>query len=305
MNVAIPNQYREHLRVGTCSWKYDTWKGLVYEKGTRYHADDYLVDYSKHFNTVEVDQWFWSLFPTDVKLPTEKAVTTYAASVPRDFVFSVKAPNAITLTHFYAKQPPQHRAYANRPNEHYLSVEVAEKFIEALEPLHSRLGPIMFQFEYMNEQKMPSRAEYLDKLGGFLGGLPAGFKYAVETRNKNCICDEYFDMLRSLKVGTVLLDGYYMPPPSRIIERFDTRTSDFAVIRLHGPNRAGIEKRTNKDWSQIVEPQPGGIEAAAEFVRRNSTDFITTYVNVNNHYEGSAPLSIERFMNELRKDASK
>jgi len=25
-------------------------------------------------------------------------------------------------------------------------------------------------------------------------------------------------------------------------------------------------------------------------------------VNVNNHYEGSAPLTIERFLDELRKD---
>jgi len=305
MNVDIPEKYHQHLRVGTCSWKYDTWKGLVYEPGTRYHADDYLVDYSRFFNTVEVDQWFWSLFPGEVKLPAEKAVSTYAASVPADFVFSVKAPNAVTLTHFYAKQPAKFREFANRPNEHFLDASIVEQFLESLEPLHSRLGPIMFQFEYLNEQKMPSRAEFLDKLGAFLGRLPSGFQYAVETRNKNCLCDEFFDLLRSLKVGTVLLDGYFMPPPSRIINRFDTRTADFAIIRLHGPDRAGIEKRTNKDWSQIVEPQQGGIDTAVEFVRRNSTDFITTYVNVNNHYEGSAPLSIERFLNELRKEAPK
>lgn len=70
MNLSIPKQYAEHLRVGTCSWKYDSWKGLVYDSGRRYLAHDYLVDYSRHLSSVEVDQWFWSLFPTGIDCPT-------------------------------------------------------------------------------------------------------------------------------------------------------------------------------------------------------------------------------------------
>jgi uncharacterized protein YecE (DUF72 family) len=50
------------LRTGTCSWKFPSWHGLVYSapKGI-----DYLAEYAHHYNTVEIDQWFWSLFGKD------------------------------------------------------------------------------------------------------------------------------------------------------------------------------------------------------------------------------------------------
>ena len=59
----------------------------------------------QHFSTVEVDQWFWSLFAGDkVVLPNPKVVRECADSVPEDFIFSIKVPNSITLTHHYKKQ---------------------------------------------------------------------------------------------------------------------------------------------------------------------------------------------------------
>jgi len=90
------------LRIGTCSWKYDSWQGLVYpEKG----KINYLKEYSKRFQTVEVDQWFWSLSKENtVVLPKPEVVTEYATSVPPGFIFSIKVPNSITLTHHYAKK---------------------------------------------------------------------------------------------------------------------------------------------------------------------------------------------------------
>jgi len=87
LNLSIPPQYRASLRVGTCSWKCEGWKGLIYRAGVKYTAGDYLVDYAKYFNTVEVDQWFWSLFPARVKLTDPRAAKEYAQSVPDDFVF--------------------------------------------------------------------------------------------------------------------------------------------------------------------------------------------------------------------------
>ena len=106
INVSIPKEFKGLLRVGTCSWKYDSWKGLIYERGKHYRPDDYLADYAKVLDTVEVDQWFWSLFPGTVRLPESRTVRLYEKSVPAGFNFTVKAPNALTLTHFYSKQPP-------------------------------------------------------------------------------------------------------------------------------------------------------------------------------------------------------
>ncbi|PLX23103.1 MAG: DUF72 domain-containing protein, partial [Ignavibacteria bacterium] len=43
------------LRIGTCSWKYPSWKGIVYSapKGI-----NYLEEYARVYDTVEIDQWF-------------------------------------------------------------------------------------------------------------------------------------------------------------------------------------------------------------------------------------------------------
>ena len=63
----IPENHHQYLRIGTSSWKYDSWKALVYDLDKNYKPQDYLSDYSQYYNTVEIDQWFWSLFPTGAK----------------------------------------------------------------------------------------------------------------------------------------------------------------------------------------------------------------------------------------------
>ena len=78
------------IKIGTCSWKYESWQGLVYPQTGNFN---YLQEYSKHYDTVEIDQWFWSLFKGNtVVLPKADVVREYAASVPPGFVFSIKVP---------------------------------------------------------------------------------------------------------------------------------------------------------------------------------------------------------------------
>ncbi len=297
----IPAEFAGHLRIGTCSWKYDSWRGLVYEPEKRYRPDDYLPDYAKHFTTVEIDQWFWSLFPSGARLPDPDAARRYAASVPDDFRFSVKAPNAITLTHSYAKQPKGSEHHANEPNPHFLSVDLLNRFLETLAPMHGKLGPILFQFEYLNKQKMPSLAAFLERLDAFFREAPGGFQYAIETRNPNYLKDEFLDFLRRRGLGCVLLDGYYMPRIAEVAAQWDIRTAPFSIIRLLGPGRAEIEERTGGTWDAVVEPKNDGLKATADIILQNLDEDVETYVNVNNHYEGSAPLTIRRLLEILRQ----
>jgi uncharacterized protein YecE (DUF72 family) len=300
----IPAGYAGHVRIGTCSWKYDSWKGLVYEPDKRYRPDDYLPDYAKYFTTVEIDQWFWSLFPGGIKLPDPDTAQRYADSVPDDFRFTVKAPNAITLTHSYAKQPKGSEHHANEPNPYFFSGDLLNRFLETLTPLHGKLGPLLFQFEYLNKQKMPSLAAFQDRLHTFFAAAPAGFQYAIETRNPNYLKDGFAEALRQLGLGFVLLDGYYMPRIAEVAARLDIRTARFSIIRLLGLDRAGIEKETSGTWNQIVEPKDEGLEATASIVRQNVDFGLDTYVNVNNHYEGSGPLTIQRLLDLLRQRSS-
>ena len=64
------------LRIGTCSWKYPSWKGLVYSRAT---GIDYLSEYATRYNTVEVDQWFWAL-PEPTTAASKKAVPRNSAA---------------------------------------------------------------------------------------------------------------------------------------------------------------------------------------------------------------------------------
>jgi uncharacterized protein YecE (DUF72 family) len=294
--LTIPAACENRLRLGTCSWKYDSWKGLVYDVDKDYQAGDYLADYARYYGSVEVDQWFWSLFPGGVRLPNPETVLQYAASVPEDFRFTVKVPNAVTLTHYYAKQPKGSASYANKPNPHFLDVEIFGEFLESLDPMKNKLGPIMFQFEYLNKTKMPSLNIFLERLGDFFGQAPKGYAYAIEIRNPNYLKEEFFAFLKQRQIGMVLLEGYYMPPIKTVVEANDVYASNFLVIRLHGPDRKEIETKTKGVWDGIVLPKDEGLASAATIIQASLDKDLDTYVNVNNHYEGCAPLSIERLV---------
>ena len=191
----MPKEYQPYLRIGTCSWKYDSWKGLYYEKGKNYRPYDYLSDYAKHLNSVEIDQWFWSLFPGSVKLPEIRTAKAYAESVPGDFIFTVKAPNSLTLPHCYSKQTSQYADFAGKPNTFFLDNELLEQFLERLSPLGKKLGSIMFQFEYLNKKKMPSKEFFFDCFHEFITRAPTDFQYAIEPRNLNYLSPAFFDFL--------------------------------------------------------------------------------------------------------------
>jgi uncharacterized protein YecE (DUF72 family) len=298
-DLTIPKKLRGYLRLGTCSWKYDSWKGLVYEKGKAYRPDDYLADYAGYFGSVEVDQWFWSLFPGGVRLPDPKTVGIYAKSVPDDFVFTVKAPNALTLTHFYEKGGAGHGASAGEPNPNFLNHDLLCRFLDTLSPMGRKLGPVMFQFEYLNKKKMATSEAFFEKFGEFINGAPRAGEFAVEIRNPNYFSPRFFHFLEEHRLGFVYLEGYYMPPIGEVFDRFRPATAPFQVIRLHGGDRLEIEGRTGEVWDAIVAPKPEAVAAAARIVKANAGKKVLTYLNLNNHFEGSAPLSARRVLDAL------
>ena len=296
MKINIPEDYKSYLRIGTCSWKFDSWKGFFYDADKDYRPEDYLADYARHLDSVEIDQWFWSLFPGGIKLPDMGTVKSYADSVPDDFVFTVKAPNSLTLTHFYSTQTKKHAEYAGRANKHFLDNELLERFLERLTLMENKLGPIMFQFEYLNKKKMPSMNLFYDKLHEFISRAPKGYRYAVEIRNPNYLSPVFFKFLEENGLGYVYLEGYYMPHIGDVFAKFQPATTDFCIIRLHGGDRMEIESATGGLWDRVISPKPEGLKAAAQIVRANRKRKMLTYVNLNNHFEGSAPLTAGRFL---------
>lgn len=284
------------LKIGTCSWKYDSWRGLVYSDASKIN---YLKEYSGHYKSVEIDQWFWSLHgEKKVSLPDPIVIEAYKMSVPDDFKFSIKLPNSISLTHFYKKSKTE----PLKANPYFFSVELYEQIMQLLGSFGDMLGPRMLQFEYLNKQKMSSQNDFLVQLGGFLDRLDDVQNLALEIRNPNYLNENYFNFLLEKEVQHVFLQGYYMPPVYEIYEKYRELISGGTIIRLHGPDRKGIEKKTGGDWGKIVEPKESEIDKIVEMIRDLLSREVDVYLNVNNHYEGSAPLTIEKIRKLLGVD---
>jgi uncharacterized protein YecE (DUF72 family) len=275
------------LRIGTCSWKYDSWKGIVYSSKSKIN---YLEEYSKMYSTVEIDQWFWSLFDDIVKLPEERTVKDYNNSVPDGFKFTIKVPNSLTLTHYYSSGKNK----TLRENTHFLEPELFYQFLKSLEPMSGKIGALMFQFEYLNRQKMNSQAEFTDRISAFLETVEHTYPISLETRNPNYLNKSYFDCLINSNVSHVLLEGYYMPPIKDVFNKFKEYLRNQVIIRLHGPDRKKIEEITGKDWSKIVLPKDEKLEWLPPIAQYLIGREIDVYINVNNHFEGSAPLTIDK-----------
>ena len=281
------------IRIGTCSWKYDSWRGLVYRDQAK---KNYLQEYSELYDTVEIDQWFWSLFGTGkVSLPLAHDVNAYTNSVPDDFKFTIKVPNSITLTHYYRKA----KSDPLKENPYFLSQELFTTFLNSIKPMYSKIGLLMFQFEYLNKQKMSSLTEFVQKFSEFINHCSPDYTYGIEIRNPQYLTREYFEFLNHYHMGHVFLHGYFMPDIVEVYQKNRSMINTISAIRLHGPDRSGIEEKSKGNWDKIYEPKDDELSRITKIIQEIHSRNLDVYVNVNNHYEGSAPLTIEKIRKVL------
>ena len=66
-----------------------------------------------------------------------------------------------------------------------------------------------------------------------------------------------------------------------------------SVIRLLGPDRGRIEEQTGKRWDRRLAPKDEGLRHIAAMTNEMLSRGFEVTINVNNHYEGSAPRTIE------------
>ncbi len=283
-----------HIHIGTCSWKYPSWEGLVYNSSK---PENFLQEYARKYKSVEIDQWFWSLFGIEkVVLPKAEVVEEYVASVPTDFRFVIKAPNSLSLTHLYKS----HTSGKLIENPYFLDPDLYQTFLDSLVQMHPQIGGINLQFEYLNKIKMPSAQLFLEKFVNFVKSIDTSIPLCMEIRNPNFLTDNYFKILADHKVGHTFCQGYYMPDIQEVYANYAHLLSGTSIIRLLGPDRQGIEKTTGKKWNQVVaakdEEIPGIVRLVRKMVDQSGMD---VYLNVNNHYEGSAPVTIEKLLLHL------
>jgi uncharacterized protein YecE (DUF72 family) len=167
-------------------------------------------------------------------------------------------------------------------------------------PFGEKLGPLMMQFEYLNKQKMNSQLDFQIRFKGFLDSIDTNKNIGVEIRNPNYLNNLFFEFLQKNNIIPVLLQGYYMPPVYETYNKFRNLFTEKVIIRLHGPDRKGIEETTGGDWSKIVEPKDDELNKIIDMVIDLLSRDVDVYMNVNNHYEGSAPLTIRKIQDKIK-----
>jgi uncharacterized protein YecE (DUF72 family) len=231
-------------RVGLCSW---TDASLLAE-GEFYPArtmspEERLRYYATAFDTVEVNSSYYAL-------PSARNAALWAARTPPGFVFGVKAYALMTGHHPRAASlPADLRAMLpagprttprGEIDRSAFPPEALDRcfalFREALRPLAeaNRLGYVLFQLApwvRFSEGALAYLATLSDRF--------PGWTVAVEFRDRSWIPDhgaEVFGALAAARLTVVSVDA---PPTPNAIPRVVEATTDTAILRLHGRNRAG------------------------------------------------------------------
>lgn len=197
-----------NLYVGTSGYAYKEWKGSFYPDDLP--AKQFLKYYGERFRTCEINATFY-------RIPKSSVVAAWAAEVPGEFRFVLKASQRIT--HF------------QRLKECGETVEVM--FRVAAE-LGEKLGAVLFQLP-------PNLKKDAPRLRDFIAMLPRGARVAFEFRHASWFDDETFGMLRERNAALCIAEveegeGVEVP--------FEA-TGDWGYIRLRKPEYTEGEL---KEW---------------------------------------------------------
>ena len=211
----ITHHSRCEVRIGTSGWHYKHWVGPFYPQG--WPAKKMLSLYIQRFDTVELNNSFYHL-------PTEQTFSAWREGTPASFRFAVKGSRYIT-----------HRKKLKDP------IQALARFMEPVESLGSKLGPILFQLP-------PRWARNVERLSAFLRALPPSHRYTFEFRDPSWHDPEVYRILRRHNAAFCIyeLDGFESP---------HELTADFAYVRLHGPGRkyqGDYSSKQLRDWADRI-----------------------------------------------------
>ncbi len=81
---------------------------------------------------------------------------------------------------------------------------------------------------------------------------------------------------------------------AEVLSRYGSLIQGRACLRLHGEDRERMEERTGEEWNMVVNPKDEELARIIPAVDSLVDALDEIYLNVNNHYEGSAPLTISK-----------
>jgi uncharacterized protein YecE (DUF72 family) len=225
------------LRVGTSGYSYKEWRGTFYPEDLQ--PAEMLRFYAERLGAVEINNTFY-------RMPSEKVLAGWAAQVPEDFRFALKASRRIT--HF------------KRLKE---AAEDLRYLTETALALGDRLGPVLFQLP-------PHLKLDRQRLETFVAALPQEPRAAFEFRHSSWFVQEVYDLLREHGAALVTADtGEEGDAPL-------TATAGYGYLRLRRPDyddadlEAWVARVKEQPWEEALvffkhEDEGAGPRLAARF----------------------------------------
>ncbi len=291
------------LRLGTSSWSYPGWDGLVWDGSysEQMLARKGLAAYAQHplLRCVGIDRGFYRPL-------SASEFAQYAAQVPQDFRFVVKAPSLVTDALVRSQDGRGREA-----NPGFLNGELAARHftLPALEGLGARTGALVFQLSPLPWHQIERLPEVLERLRAMLAAQPplAGAPdavLAVEVRDGEWLAPEhaehFADVLKSTGATYCLGLHARMPPLSEQLPLLRRLWPGPLVARwnlnpVHGARGYEEAERLYAPYDRIHDPAPEEIALLARTLagvcaRGGQNAFVT----ISNHAEGSAPLTARR-----------
>ncbi len=278
------------LHLGTSSWSFAGWAGLVYggDFSDTKLAREGLHAYAQHplLRAVGIDRTFYA--------PIAKAdYEKYAAQVPDDFKFLVKAPMAVTSP--YVRD--ESGKFSNSP--FFLDAAYAADYFcnPCAQGLSEKLGVMVFQFPPLGSQIRHEVDSFINRLYRFLKALPPSVHYAVEVRDAALLTDRFFKAL--LHSGVQYCVGVHanLPTPGIQIERANAVLPIGAFIArwsLHSGFKYEDAKAHYFPFTQLVDEDPDARNSLCIAALRAIDAGFPVHIIANNKAEGSAPRTLEK-----------
>ncbi|QTD47168.1 DUF72 domain-containing protein [Ottowia testudinis] len=304
---ALADQLPPTLRLGTSSWHFPGWAGLVWnaEYAEATLSKQGLAAYAKHplLGSVSLDRAFYRPL-------TASQYARYAAQVPPGFRFVVKAPALVCDALVRAEDG---RGMA--PNPAFLNTDLAlQEFIQpALEGLGDKVGALVFQISPLPRALLADVPALIDRIGALLAALPPlaptapDGVIALEVRDAAFLAPAHAPLLaRALRAArqasgnpvTYCLGLHAkMPPiedqlpllralwPGPLVCRWN-------LHRRHGAYGYETAKAQYEPFDRLVDPDLETRQHLARVIAGTTGAGQRAYVTINNKAEGSAPLSV-------------
>jgi len=201
------------FRVGTSGYAFKEWKGPFYPE--KLPDAEMLPYYASKFSTVEINNTFY-------RMPKEKTLLDWAAKVPEEFRFALKASQRIT-----------HHARLKDVGD------LVGYLVQTSVVLERRLGPTLFQLP-------PNLKKDATRLADFLEVLPKRFRATVEFRHTSWFDDEVFGLLRDREIALCISDQDELDTP--LVD-----TAPWGYVRLH---RIGYDLKQLDAWAAKLRALP-------------------------------------------------